>query len=78
MSFKEMLTCLLQSLNGHQTKIYKQEMKQKQALLKEDPEAVYKLIKDRLLEFKEGLTEKQTRVKAEWEVLTKGRLPALQ
>ncbi len=51
---KEMLTCLLQSLEGHRKKIYNQEMKvHRQSLLKEDPQAVYKIIKDRLMEFQE-------------------------
>ena len=77
---KEKLTVLLQSLRGHRKKIYNYVLKENFELAKTDKgaEAVYELIKDRMLEFTETLTEKQTRVQSEFRILEKGNLTARQ
>ena len=70
---KEKLTVLLQSLRGHRKKIYNYVLKENFELSKTDAgaEEVYQLIKDRMSEFTETLTEKQTRVQSEFRFLEK-------
>ena len=78
MKWKEMLAVLWSSLKGHRQKAYDNIMKDHRlGLAVENPEAVYKMIKDRLMEYTETLTEKQTRVKSEYDALFKNQLSAL-
>ena len=77
---KERLTVLLNCLRGHRKKIYNYVLKENYELAQTDQgaEQVYQLFKDRMLEFTETLTEKQTRVQSEFRFLEKGNLTALQ
>ena len=77
---KERLTVLLNCLRGHRKKIYNYVLKETYELAQTDQgaEQVYQLFKDRMLEFTETLTEKQTRVQSEFRFLEKGNLTALQ
>ena len=77
---KEQLTALLNCLRGHRKKIYNYVLKENYELAQTDQgaEQVYPLFKDRMLEFTETLTEKQTRVQSESRFLKKGNLTALQ
>ena len=63
MAPKEKLTVFLRSLRGHRKKIYNYVVKENYELAQTDEgaEEVYQLIKERMLEFTETLTEKQTR-----------------
>ena len=74
---KEKLTVLLNSLRGHRKKIYNYVLKENYELAQTDQgaEEVYQLIKDRMSEFTETLTEKQTRVQPEFRVLEKEIFP---
>ena len=73
-----MLTVLWSCLKGHRQKIYDSVMQDHRTTLAQtDPFAVYNIIKKRLMEFSETLTEKQTRAKAEYEALQKNNLNAL-
>ena len=80
MNAVEKLRCLGQCLKRSRHKVYKVVIKESRLCgrLKEDPGAVYDLVRERLMEFKEGLLERQNRVDQEWMALTKGSLSVLQ
>ena len=48
------------------------------ARLAADPDEVYARLKERMMEFKEGLLEKQQRLNGEWRTLSRGRQSALE
>ena len=76
MAPEEKLTVLLQSLRGQRKTIYNYVVKENYELAQTDAgsDEVYQLIKDRMFEFMETLTEKQTRVQSEFRFLEEGTL----
>jgi len=81
MSDKEMLIALKTCLTGSRRTIYDNVYKAKKGSLDTDdgPGDIYRTIKKRLFRFLETATEKQLRVKGEWNNLTKTRgMTALQ
>ena len=80
MNAVEKLGCLGQRLKRSRQRVHKVVIKENRLCgkLKEDPEAVYDLVRERLMEVKEGLLERQNRVDQEWMALTKGSLSGLQ
>ena len=80
MNFKEKIRVLGQCLKQSRQKAFKVVTKaaRQSGELNRDPEAVYNCICQRLMEFREGLIEQQTRVDRDFENCTKGRLSAMQ
>ena len=62
------------------THAYRVELKQARhaGRLAADPDEVYRSLKDRLLEFRESLLDKQQRINAEWRTLARGKMSALE
>ena len=72
-----MLTVLPGVLKGYRYQTYRNIYKlHRQGLLVSDPDKVYKEIKQRLMQFRETIPEKQARVMQEFDVLTTDNLPA--
>ena len=72
-----MLTVLPGVLKGYRNQTYRNIFKlHRQGLVKTDPDKVYTEVKQRLLHFRETIPEKQARVMQEFDMLTKGNLPA--
>ncbi|CAK0865466.1 unnamed protein product, partial [Prorocentrum cordatum] len=80
MSATEMVRVLGTCLKGSRQRAYKVELKQarRSGRLAADPDEVYQSLKERLMEFKEGLLEKQQRLNAEWRTLSRGKMSALE
>ncbi|CAK0840013.1 unnamed protein product, partial [Prorocentrum cordatum] len=80
MSATEMVRVLGTCLKGSRQRADKVELKQarRSGRLAADPDEVYQSLKERLMEFKEGLLEKQQRLNAEWRTLSRGRMSALE
>ena len=72
---REMMITLKSCLHGSRRKIYENMAKADRVLMLTDegPGEVYQKIKKRLYRFLETATEKQLRVRQEWQNLTKGR-----
>ncbi|CAK0835569.1 unnamed protein product [Prorocentrum cordatum] len=80
MSATEMVRVLGTCLKGSRQRAYKVELQQarRSGRLSADPDEVYQSLKERLMEFKEGLLEKQQRLNAEWRTLSRGKMSALE
>merc|ERR1712115_631211 len=80
MSDKEKVRALAACLKGSRKKAYDVEVRtaRTSGLLSSDPVEVYRRLKERMMEFKEGLLEKQQRLSAEWKTLSRGKLSAIQ
>ena len=82
MSDKEMVITLKSCLHGSRRKIYDNILKQHRATnameTDEGPALIYLEVKGRHMKFLETSTERQLRVRGEWNMLTKGRRNALQ
>ena len=67
------------SLRGSRLKIYKNLVKfHRKDLVQTDPQKVYELVKERLLEFQETVPEKRSRYLCEFAMMQKGQLTAHQ
>ena len=76
----ERLVCLGSCLRQSRHLVYKGVMKtaRRNGKLVSDPAAVFDEVVARLLEFKEGIIERQTRVQTQWDGLVKGKFTAVQ
>ena len=74
---REMLSVLPGVLQGYRYQTYRNLFKlHRQTLVKTDPDQVYKDVKQRLMQLRETVPEKQARAMQEFDALTKGNLPA--
>ena len=79
MKFAEMIAVMPSTLKGQRKKIFDNVMlEHENGLAIENPEAVYKEIKNRFLEFTESQMERQARYRSNYDSAMKGKLSALQ
>ena len=78
LSWREMVRTIVSCLKGSRAKAAKVEIKSCRARSIDDQREVWDKIRLRLMEFQEGLLERQQRLDKEWQTLSRGKKSALE